>query len=304
MSNKILVAGSTGDLGGKIIDALLEQNAQVRAIVRKESNLQKIDALRSKGVEVIEVDMDNIDELKSACMGVSCIVSALSGLRQTILVAQKNLFDAAIAAKVPRFIPSDYSIDFTNLNPGTNRNLDWRREFHQYMENKEIQVTSIFNGAFMELLTTDMPLILFKQYRILCWGSPDVKMDFTTTFNVASYTAQVALKSETPRYLRIAGDSLSANDFKMLLTNLTSTSYKLFRPGGIKLFSIFISIAKFFDRSQTELYPSWQGMQYMRNMMEGDAVIENHDNKDCNVNWTSVKSFLMEEVKVNRIELS
>ena len=53
-----------------------------------------------------------------------CLVSALAGLRETVIDAQKIILDAAVEANVPRFIPSDYSIDFTNLKEGQNRNLD------------------------------------------------------------------------------------------------------------------------------------------------------------------------------------
>jgi hypothetical protein len=44
-----------------------------------------------------------------------CLVSALAGLRETVIDTQKNILDAAVQANVQRFIPSDYSTDFTNL---------------------------------------------------------------------------------------------------------------------------------------------------------------------------------------------
>ena len=65
-----------------------------------------------------------------ACSRASCVVSALQGLRDVIVETQTVLLDAAIKAEVPRFIPSDYSIDFTKFPPGENRNLDLRRDFH------------------------------------------------------------------------------------------------------------------------------------------------------------------------------
>src|SRR5690606_6496965 len=124
-------------------------------------------------------------------------------------------------------------------------------------------------GAFMDLLTTDMPLILFKQKRILCWGDPDQMIEFTITDDVARFTAEAAMDEETPRYLRIAGDRLSCKGFVKLLTGLTGEKYKLFKPGGITLLNGIIRLTKFFSPSKKELYPAWQGMQYMRDMMEG-----------------------------------
>jgi uncharacterized protein YbjT (DUF2867 family) len=274
----------------------LSNNAEVRALVRNESDANKIAALKQKGVQVFQVDTSKKEEMVKHFMGVHCVVSAIAGLKETIVDAQKVIADAAVDAKVVRFIPSDYSSDFTNLLVGQNRNLDARREFHTHLEKLPLQVTTIFNGAFMELLTKEMPLIMFKQKRILCWGNPNQDMEFTTTYNIAEFTAKAALDETTPRYLRIAGDKLSCNDFVQLLTELTGHSYKLFRPGGISLFNVVIRLTRFFSPSKNELYPAWQGMQYMRDMMEGRIVFQKYDNeKYANINWTSIKDFLIQE---------
>ena len=296
MRKIVVVAGATGNLGGKIVKALLALDVEVRAIVRLGSDIKKIKDLEQKGAKIFQVDTSNKSEISKHCKGAHCLVSALAGLKETVLDTQKIFLDAAIEATVPRFIPSDYSIDFTNLNKGQNRNLDFRREFHEYINKKPIKVTTIFNGAFMDLLTTDMPLILFKQKRILCWGNPNQILEFTTTENVAEYTAAVAIDENSPRYLRIAGDALSCSDFVQLLTELTSKKYKLFRPGGIRLLNFLIKMTRFFAPSEKELYPAWQGMQYMRDMMEGRIIFQKYDNeKYPNIKQTSVKDFLINQ---------
>jgi nucleoside-diphosphate-sugar epimerase len=296
MSNTILVAGATGNLGGKIVNALIKKDAKVIAVVRLETNPEKIKMLENKGVSVFQVDMANKDAIAKVCQGVDCVVSALSGLRETIIDTQKILLDAAIDAKVPRFIPSDYSIDFTNLINGTNRNLDLRREFHQYLDKTPIKATTIFNGPFMDLLTGDMPLILLKINRILYWGKPNQNLDFTTTYDVAKFTANAALDNNTPRYLCIAGDSITPSELVNVMSNLTGKPFRLLKAGSIGLLNIIIKIAKTLTPKSDELYPVWQGMQYMRDMMEGRAKVISYDNKRyTDINWTTVKQFLVEE---------
>ncbi len=296
MGKIIVVVGATGNLGGKIVHALLAKGADVKAIVRAETDAKKIHGLEEKGVKVHQVDMRDKAEIARHCTGAHCVVSALAGLEDTIVDAQKIILDAAIEAKVQRFVPSDYSIDFTNLLEGQNRNLDFRREFHRYLDKSPIKATTIFNGPFMDLLTTDMPLVMFKQKRILCWGDPNQKMEFTTTYDVAEFTAEAAMDEDTPRYLRIAGDRLSCNDFVKLLTELTGEKYKIFRPGGIGFLNAIIKTARFFSPSKKELYPAWQGMQYMRDMMEGRIVFGKYDNdRYPKIQWTSVKEFLISE---------
>ena len=297
MSKVILVAGATGNLGSKIVDELLKLDVHVKALVRAQTDFVKINNLAKKKVEICQVKVFSIDEIAKICEGVDCVVSVLAGFEDTIFDAQKILVQAAIQAKVPRFIPSDFSTDFTNLIYGKNRNLDFRKKFHDYLNQQPIKATSIFNGAFMELTTGDMPLILFEKKKVLSWGDANIKMDFTTTYNIATYTAYAALDDTTPRYLRIAGDSLSCNDVSDVMTQLTNSPYKIFNPGGIGLFSIIISVTKFFDFSKKELYPAWQGMQYMRDMMEGRAVIDKHNNERYSIAWTRLKEYINTEKK-------
>jgi nucleoside-diphosphate-sugar epimerase len=123
----VVVAGATGDLGERIVTALLERGAEVRVIVRSNTSNEKISEFEKRGVTIFSVPTWNVTGISAACAGASCVVSALAGLREVVIDAQKVLLDAAIAAHVSRFIPSDYSLDFTPFSESENRNLDWRR---------------------------------------------------------------------------------------------------------------------------------------------------------------------------------
>lgn len=92
-------------------------------------------------------------KLLDACRGADCVVSAVAGLRGVIVDAQTLLLEAAVNAGVPRFIPSDYCIDYTMLTPGNNRNLDARREFQKRLDEAQISATSVLSGMFADLLT-------------------------------------------------------------------------------------------------------------------------------------------------------
>jgi len=295
MKQIIIVAGGTGNLGERIVRSLLARNAEVRVLARLSTDSTKLRRLENLGAKIFKVDMSNAGEIAKACTGASCVVSALAGLRDVVIDAQKILLDGAVAAGVPRFIPSDYSLDFTQLAPGTNRNLDLRREFHVLLDKAPIAATSIFNGPFTELLTKEMPMIIPKFKSILYWGDADQKMDFTTMDDTAAFTANVALDYSTPRYLWIAGDQISARGIKEVQTELTNEKFRLIRAGGLGLLNAFIKIGKTLSPSENELYPAWQGMQYMRDMAEGKAKVRLYDNdRYGETNWTKVKDVLGE----------
>tara|TARA_R110000744_G_C19341610_1_gene559504 strand:+ start:193 stop:1095 length:903 start_codon:yes stop_codon:yes gene_type:complete len=294
MNKKIIVvAGGTGNLGGRIVKALLDKGTEVRVLVRSTSDNEKISHLKRMGAKIIPLDMTKEQEISSACSGASCVVSALAGLEDVVIETQKTLLDGAILAGVPRFIPSDYSLDFTKFTHGENRNLDFRRTFHQYLDSTSISATTIFNGAFMDMLTNEIPMIIFKKKLVLYWGNADHKMGFTTLDDTATFTANVALDESTPRYLRIAGDQISPREIREVMNELSGQKFRLLRTGSLRLLSLLIKITKIIAPGKTEIYPAWQGMQYMRNMMDKRATLQNTDNNRYqDIKWKSVKYLL------------
>jgi NAD(P)-dependent dehydrogenase (short-subunit alcohol dehydrogenase family) len=267
MEKLILVAGATGNLGMRICRELTKRNIAVRAIVREESDKEKVDALKKMGVNIFTVDTSNEQELIGACSNVSCVVSALAGLRETIVDMQSNLLKAAVAAGVPRFIPSDFSSDFTVMPFGENRNFDLRKEFHQELDKHPILATSIFNGAFADILRYNIPLYNKKQQSIAYYdGKEDWKIDFTTMDDTAAFTAMAALDDTAPRYLRIASFTVSPKDL-VSLSEKSGEAFKLTHMGSMEGFSAYNKQQRAANpEGENELYPKWQQAQYLYSM--------------------------------------
>ncbi len=292
-----VLAGATGDLGGRIADRLLVRGADLRVLVRRGSRRDRIADLRNRGAEVIEVDYNDVHALTEACAGGACVVSVLAGLREVIVDAQTVLLDAAVGAGVPRFIPSDFSIDFTRCADGHNRNLDLRREFHRRLDQAPLAATSIFNGGFMELLRGRAPLILYRIHRVLYWENADQLLDFTTIDNTAEFTAAAALDPSTPRFLRIAGDQISARGLVDVVSDVTGMKFKLLRGGSLRRLAFLIGVFRKLFPGERDLYPPWQGMQYFHDMFSGCARLEPLDNdRYPDIQWTTVKQVLAEHV--------
>ena len=289
MKQTILVAGGTGNLGRRIVKALIARGAEVRAIVRNGSEPEKIEKLTELGAEVITVDMSDVEQLKKACQGASCVVSALSGLHETIVDSQIKLLDAAIAAGVPRFIPSDFSSDFTKLPAGENRNFDLRKEFHQYLDKTPIAATSILNGAFAdEILSYNTPLYNVKNYSVGYWGDKsEWKIDFTTMDNTADYTAAAALDSTTPKILRIASFQISPNELVSVGKEVKNREFKLVPMGSLEDFSASNKKERAaHPEGEKEVFPGWQNKQYLYSMFSvKNTPLDNDRYPD--VQWTS-----------------
>jgi uncharacterized protein YbjT (DUF2867 family) len=109
----ILVVGATGLVGGAICQKLADRGEKVRAIIRATSAKERVEALRSSGVELCIGDLKEPHSLAAACRGVEAVISTASStlsrqpgdsLESVDATGQLNLVDAAKAASVSRFL--------------------------------------------------------------------------------------------------------------------------------------------------------------------------------------------------------
>lgn len=293
MKKTILVAGATGNLGYRICRELIQRGAEVRAIVRTSSDTDKTEALEEMGVEIKCIDFNNPEAIAEACREVSCVVSVLAGLGDVIIDLQKKIADAAIAAGVPRFIPSDFCTDYTLLKEGENRNFDLRRVFRTYIDSLPIQVSSVFNGCFADILKYNTPILNLKDKSIGYWGdNADWKLDFTTMDNTASFTAEAALDDQAPRNLQIASFQVSPNMLSEEVKEVSGQEFKIHQLSSLEHFAEAIKKQRAEDPAgENELYAKFQQGQYMYSMFTAQHH-ELANGRYEGISWASCTDYL------------
>lgn len=271
----ILLAGATGNLGGLIARALLDQpGVQLRCLVRPGTR-DRAEALARAGAVIVEADLADPDALGRACKGVSTVVSALQGGPDVIIDAQLRLLRAARTAGVRRFIPSDYSFNFFALADGENVNSDWRRAFARAAdaERGPVELVHIMNGCFLDrgVLFGFLGAIDLAAGEAFLWGDGAAPMDFTTYADTARYTAEAATMEETPpREFNVAGETL---DFAGLLRAYTEGSGKtltVLRRGSLA--DLDVEIDRRRAAEPTNVY-AWLPLMYWRGMLSGKGAL-------------------------------
>ncbi len=86
----------------------------------------------------------------------------------------------------------------------------------------------------MDLLEGQAPMVRPKLHKVIYWENADQLLDFTTMDDTAEFTAVAAIDTETPRYLRIAGATVSAREMAQILTSVTCHKFDLFCAGSVK----------------------------------------------------------------------
>jgi len=109
----ILVVGATGLVGVEVCQRLMRRGEPVRALVRETSSKEKVEALRSSGVELCVGDLKDPQSIVAACRGVNAVISTASStltrqpgdsIQSVDAAGQLNLVNAAKDANVGRFL--------------------------------------------------------------------------------------------------------------------------------------------------------------------------------------------------------
>ncbi|MEV0823762.1 NmrA family NAD(P)-binding protein [Nonomuraea rubra] len=275
---EIFLVGATGSLGSRIAAGLLREKARVRALVRPQSSgSEQVRALVGQGLDIVEGTLaDPTEQLAQAMAGAEVVVSAVQGDADVIVQGQANLLRAAEKAGVPRLIPSDFAIDLFRLDDGDNVFLDHRRAAHEAFAGTHVAVTSVLNGAFVEVMTAPfLEIVDWEAGTFGYWGDGEQPCDFTTIADTAAYTVAVALDpGSAGRPIRVAGDVLSMKEFHAALERGTGRRLRLHRHGSVDDLAAEIE-----RRRATASHPAqYVALQYTWGMVSGKGKLDPLDN--------------------------
>ncbi|KAL3480538.1 hypothetical protein BJX99DRAFT_244275 [Aspergillus californicus] len=144
----IAVAGASGRLGKPVLDALLASGKfEVTVLTREGSN-----ASFPEPVRVIPVDYTSLEALTVAMSGQDAVVSLIG---PSAIEAQIPLIEAAAAAKVNRFIPSEFTADIANTKTAALPVYKQQIRMQEIVRGKAESVpgftyTQIRNGVFLD----------------------------------------------------------------------------------------------------------------------------------------------------------
>ena len=141
----VIIIGAGGNLGPSILRAFLSSSFNTSVLSREGSN-----STFPSGVTVLRANYDSIDSLKQAFQGQDAVISLVGG---GAVGDQNKLIDAAIAAGVKRFLPSEFGSN--TPNPKIRAVVPaFEAKFGtvNYLKSKEdaISWTSVVTGPFFD----------------------------------------------------------------------------------------------------------------------------------------------------------
>lgn len=149
-SIQIALAGATGNLGGPVLEALLNAGFGVTALSRKGGNSSKL--RKHPNLTVKEVNFNSVQSITLALLGSEVVISCLATLA---IGSQNPLIDASVSAGVRRFIPAEFGMDSQNslsvqLPVCAPKAATQKYLLEKSNSNPSFTYTSIANGLFLD----------------------------------------------------------------------------------------------------------------------------------------------------------
>ncbi len=196
----VTVVGSTGHLGGYIVEALLARGARVRAVVRVTSDRSRLEAL---GVtDFVVADLNDAASLRKALAAeprAAAVISSAAGFSahsaktkgdnsKADTEGYRDLIDATRIAGVPRFIL--ISILGCDRAPGV-PHFRQKYEAEKYLAKVGQPYLALRAGAFLDRSSDIVPARVRKG--VFPDILPGVPMALVYSRDLARYAAQAAL---------------------------------------------------------------------------------------------------------------
>ncbi|KAF2762422.1 NAD(P)-binding protein [Pseudovirgaria hyperparasitica] len=221
---KVAILGAGGNIGKHVLAALVKQSFDVTVVSRPTST-----STFPSHIHVVKTEYTP-SELEKAFVGQDAVVSLVSG---DGFADQVKIVDAAIAAGVKRFIPSDFGSDTTNPKAVEAVPIfHHKRQVVQYLESKEDQIswTAIVTGFFIDfcLAYKLIPIDAGNKTAVISDGG-DVPFSGTTSENVGLATARVLEKeSETKnKYVFVSSLTTTLNELVAVYEKTTGSKFSV-----------------------------------------------------------------------------
>ena len=217
----VAVAGITGKLGTLISHAILTTSqASIRGLCRDKAKLAPELQPFSSRITLVEGSSSDLAAAREAVCGSQVVICCYLGSNELMTDGQKVLVDACLAESVPRYVASDYSLDYTKLELGDLPAKDPMIEVRAYLEGKPVAGVHVMIGCFTETFVQYLGVWNPTENLVKRWGTGDEVWDFTTYETCAAYVAAVALDPSAQGFLKFRADHITINEMVKVVARL------------------------------------------------------------------------------------
>ncbi len=232
----ILVVGGSGDLGGRVVRRLSEDESQVRCLVRPGSDVVR---LRESGAEVVRGDLTDPMGLATACEGVHTAVGSATAIARVLAgtkhpsihevdeVGMASLVDAAAAAGVERFV----YVSYAGVDSALGTPLERAKTATEIrLARTRMRRVVVRPDAFQEIHLAPIGRFDMRGGKVAVFGKGDTKRRWVATEDVAALVTAVVGEVDPPDTITFGGpEAISRNEAIAIAEQATGRKFKVQR---------------------------------------------------------------------------
>jgi hypothetical protein len=200
----VAIAGITSQLAQLIANSLLSTRPTIliKGSSRDPSKLSSA-FKTSPRVTLIQAEPSDADVLRTVVRDADVVICCYFADNATMIDGQKLLVDLCEEEGVPRYIASDFTLDYRGLEYGQISIKDPMKLVQAHLESKKVvKGVHILNGMFMETFWTAFDALDVETKTLRYWGEGSEKFDLTGIKAVADYAAAVAADETAVGFLK------------------------------------------------------------------------------------------------------
>ena len=221
-SKLVLVTGATGNQGGAVVQALVKQGNQVRALTRNPTS-PAAKRLSEQGVEISRGDFTEHDSLVKAMKGVDAVYAMATPTQSVAIETAQGIAitDAAKATGVGHLVYS--SVASADRGTGV-PHFDSKHEVEKHVLSSGVPYTIIAPVFFMDNLLQPWVTPGLRQGKLAMAMPGTRSLQQIAVADIGAFAAAVIERRDTVfgRRIDIAGDELTGDEAAAILSKVTS----------------------------------------------------------------------------------
>lgn len=275
-SKKVLITGITGQQGGALAQHLLDQKVKLFGLTRNK-NSQKSKALTSKGVSIIEGNLDDLSSYVSHLdnLDVVFLVQSFEQGKENEIKQGKKFIDSVKSKNVTHFIYS--SVLGADLNTGV-PHFESKFELEKHVKSSGTDYTILRPASFNENFLNPEITKRLEKGKLVMPLNKSVTQQFISTDDVGKIAAKVITKPKAykNKVLSLATDEKQITEVAKLFGAAMNKEIKYQKlPGLITRLMMGKDLYKMFKYMNKNDFVVIKDIESIRQEFKGLSNLEN-----------------------------
>lgn len=228
----VAIAGASGSLGKVVLERIIASGKFNITVLRRQGSSAKFDS----NVKVVDVDYNSASELTAALKGQDALVSTVG---TPFLQGQTRLVDAAIAAGVKRFLPSEFgsNLDFPNTRslPVFAHKVEVQDYLIEKSKTTDLTYSLVYNSAFLDWGLEHNFILAHAEGKPAIFDGGDIVFSSTTLKTVGDAVAGILAHPEETKNRAVYVEDTKLTQNKLLALAREAAPGKTWAPQQAKV---------------------------------------------------------------------